>query len=97
MPKGTCTLSDSWLKKDEYKLWLARTSSSQYALCTLLRKRSQIDLWYGVECALLKHAGGQVHGKRVKEAESANKYLSALYLMAQYLKGLYHLNNTFAK
>ena len=77
MPKGTCTLSDSWSKKYEYKLWLARTSSSKYARCTLCEK--DLKLTFGVECALLKHAVGQVHRKRVKEAESANKSLSTLY------------------
>ena len=77
MPKGICILSDSWLKKDEYKLWLARSSSSQYARCTLCQK--DLKLSFGVKCALEKHAKGKDHALRLKEAESANSSLSALY------------------
>ena len=41
--------------------------------------KKDLKLTFGVEGALLKHAVGQVHRKRVTEAESANKSLSALY------------------
>ena len=44
MPKGTFTLSESWLKKDEYKLWFAHIFK-QICRVHLVRKRSQIDLW----------------------------------------------------
>ena len=64
MPKEQCKLKNKFLSDFRFKGWLAAAGSDKKAKCLLCQ--TEFSVTYGVESAILNHAGGLYHKKIVK-------------------------------